>query len=328
VDGLRLEGSTINKTENHWLLYKNKRYSMYSAQDSMNSFSFTNEFGSGHVKQLLTSPFAQVKETEMTLCETLCGGVDFGMPRMVLYFCLAGEFAFEEKDLILAPSHFIAFNAADLRRVVFPANLHHRVITLEIYPDKLQGVSSGALSIAMGRLLTLNKNFSTHKLSSVMKTVLHQLLHCPYHDSLRIIYMESKLLELMVMYLNEVIYQQETVQESYSNLSRQDVKCIYQAKQILDQSFVSSPTLAALSKMICLNEFKLKNGFKQLFGQTVHAYIVTKRLELAKQLFEEKKLNVGEVASHIGYANASYFALAFRKKFGVAPSEYLQAQKE
>lgn len=135
--------------------------------------------------------------------------------------------------------------------------------------------------------------------------------------------MEGKLLEFLAVYLNEMIYEETILSSNYSSLSRQDIKSIYDAKNFLDQSFVAPPTLAALSRIICLNEFKLKKGFKQLFGQTVHTYVVDKRLELAKQLFEEKHLNVGEAASHIGYANASYFALAFRKKFGISPSEYL-----
>ncbi|WP_255451361.1 helix-turn-helix transcriptional regulator [Sporomusa sp. KB1] len=327
MNGLQTERQTDNKPEEHWLFYNNRRHLMYSAQDSMNSLSFTHDFGSGKVKQLLTCPCARIRETEFTFRDTMCGGMNFGMPRRVLYICLAGEFVLEDKNLIVNPAQFLAFSATDLKRVIFPPNVRQWIVTVEIYPDKLKACDDDGLSTAMRRLLALNTTFSTHKLSLAMKTVLHQLLNCPYNDLVRTIYMEGKLLEFMAVYLNEIICQQETMPGGYPHLSRQDVKCIYQAKQILDQSFVSPPTLAGLAKLICLNEFKLKNGFKQLFSQTVHAYVVTKRLELAKQLFEEKQFNVSETASHIGYANASYFALAFRKKFGITPSEYLLSQR-
>jgi AraC-like DNA-binding protein len=278
--------------------------------------------------QLFGSPFVQIKDSELIFCDNICGGANFGRPRIVLYFCLSGEFALEENELIVDTSNFLAFNAMDLRRVRFQPNLRHRIITVEIYPDKIRDFGGDYLYRTVLQSFQLkNMAFSTYQLSPAMKTVLHQMVNCPYKEPVKTIYMEGKLLEFLAVYLNETVYQNETMLNYCPNLSRQDVKSIYQAKQNLDQNFVSPPTLAVLSKLICLNEFKLKNGFKQVFGQTVHAYIVNKRLELARQLFEEKKLNVGEAASHIGYSNASYFALAFRKKFGVSPSEYLEHNK-
>ena len=324
----KMDKQKSKESEKHWVLYNNKKYVLYPSQNSMNCVQMTSNFGSGHVKQLFSCPFAQVKDSEIIFCDSMYGGANFSMPRTMLYFCLTGELVLEENELVVDTANFLAFNADNLRRVMFRPNVRHRIITLEIYPDKIRNFDNDYLQGAMFRSFPAhNTAFFTHKLSPAMKTVLHQLVNCPYHDSVKTIYMEGKLLEILAVYLNETIYQAEPAPDHCSNLSRQDIKSIYLAKQKLDQSFVSPPTLAALSKLICLNQFKLKNGFKQLFGQTVHTYVVDKRLELARQLFEEKKLNVGEAASHIGYSNASYFALAFRKKFGVSPSEYLAQNK-
>ncbi|WP_371373313.1 helix-turn-helix transcriptional regulator [Sporomusa aerivorans] len=323
MHGLKMDRQNKAEVEEHWLFYNDRPYLMYSAQSNINCSPIPPQFGHGHVRQLLTSSFAQVKDSELTFCETVRGGAKFSIPRIVLYFCLAGEIVLEDKEQVIDTANFLAFSATDLQRVMFKPNLRHRIVTVEIYPDKLRDLRGDCLSAALRSLQIPNKFFFTHKLSPAMKIILHQLAHCPYHDPVRTIYMEGKLLELMAVYLNETIYQKETLPSRCSNLSRQDVKSIYNARQILDQNFISPPTLAGLSKLICLNEFKLKNGFKQLFGQTVHSYVVKKRLELAKQLFEEKNVNVGEVAAYIGYSNASYFALAFRKKFGLSPSEYL-----
>ena len=78
-----------------------------------------------------------------------------------------------------------------------------------------------------------------------------------------------------------------------------------------------------LSKRVCLNEFKLKKGFKELFGVPVYTYVLDKRLELARDLLE-KKLYVSDVANLVGYGNMSHFAAAFRKKYGVNPSDYIK----
>ncbi|WP_312200313.1 helix-turn-helix domain-containing protein [Anaerospora hongkongensis] len=326
-----LKKNTQSKeSEEHWVVYHNKKYVLYPDEHSMNSTQLTSNFCSGQVRQLFSCPFAQIKYSEIRFCDSICGGANFTMPHITLYFCLTGELLLEENELVADSANFLAFNSASLRRVRFQPNLCHQIITVEIYPDKLCNFAHDHLQRAMLRSFPAHSAaFFTHRLSPVMKTVLHQLVNCPYHGSVKTIYMEGKLLEILAVYLNEILYQTESSPDHCANLSlsRQDIKSIYQAKQQLDQSFVSPPTLATLSKQICLNEFKLKNGFKQLFGQTVHTYVVDKRLELARLLLEQKKLNVGEAASHIGYSNASYFALAFRKKFGVSPSEYLAKNK-
>jgi AraC-like DNA-binding protein len=42
-------------------------------------------------------------------------------------------------------------------------------------------------------------------------------------------------------------------------------------------------------------------------------------MEYARQLLQERELNVSQVAKKVGYASQSRFATAFRKKFGVNP---------
>lgn len=149
------------------------------------------------------------------------------------------------------------------------------------------------------------------------------MLKCPYEESLRYLYMEGKLMELVAVYLNEVMYQSKGISKSIS-LSKDDIKSIYKAKDILDRSITQKITLSYLSKEVCLNEFKLKKGFKELFGMPVYTYLLDKRLELAKLFLEEKKFRVSDVANLVGYGNMSHFAAAFRKKYGVNPSEYVK----
>ncbi len=88
------------------------------------------------------------------------------------------------------------------------------------------------------------------------------MLKCPYEGSLRYLYMEGKLMELVAVYLSEVVYQSKGISKSIS-LSKDDVKSIYKAKDILDKSITQKITLSYLSKEVCLNEFKLKKDLKK-----------------------------------------------------------------
>lgn len=80
-----------------------------------------------------------------------------------------------------------------------------------------------------------------------------------------------------------------------------------------------------LARQVGLNDFKLKLGFRQVFGTTVFGYLHEHRMEQAQLLLQERRMNVEEVARTVGYANRSSFA-AFRKKFGINPKYYTRSR--
>lgn len=81
------------------------------------------------------------------------------------------------------------------------------------------------------------------------------------------------------------------------------------------------PSLTELSKLTGMNTFKLKTGFKELFGLPVFKYLQEKRLEKAFELIENKEMNIQEVAWFVGYESLGSFSNAFKNKFGLRPTE-------
>lgn len=163
--------------------------------------------------------------------------------------------------------------------------------------------------------------FCSGKISPAVRLILNEIMNCHYRDQLKRMYLEGKILELTAVYLNEIIFG-DREGSSPVRLSSYDIEALRQARGILDENITSPPTIGKLAKLICLNEYKLKKGFKELFGMPVHAYIIVKRLEMARLFMEDKKLRVTEAALLVGYNDLSYFAEKFRKKYGVNPSEY------
>jgi AraC family transcriptional activator of pyochelin receptor len=101
------------------------------------------------------------------------------------------------------------------------------------------------------------------------------------------------------------------------------VKKIRLAKKIIIEKMADPPTITELAKEIGLNEYRLKEGFKNIYGTTVFKYLNDYRLDVARQLLEQDHVKVNEAAYQIGYTNPSHFIAAFRKKFGVTPKKYL-----
>jgi AraC family transcriptional regulator, transcriptional activator of the genes for pyochelin and ferripyochelin receptors len=55
----------------------------------------------------------------------------------------------------------------------------------------------------------------------------------------------------------------------------------------------------------------------------VFGYLYQQRMEYAKQLLQQRELNVSQVAKKVGYSSQSRFATAFRKKFGINPKVFM-----
>ena len=164
-----------------------------------------------------------------------------------------------------------------------------------------------------------------------METALWQMLHCPYRGWLKRIFLESRVLELVAL----VLEQELAIQASNGVVGREidrpplplkpgTLERIYQAQTLLHQTLHQPPSLPDLAKQVRLNEFTLKQGFRQVFGTTVFDYLHEYRLEQARRLLELGDRKVADVAETVGFASRSYFASAFKQKFGLNPKAYQQ----
>lgn len=79
-----------------------------------------------------------------------------------------------------------------------------------------------------------------------------------------------------------------------------------------------------------LNYEYVRKLFKKETGATPHGYLVLKRMELAKNILESGAANkfsrytVSQVAEACGFSDPLYFSRAFKKYYGVSPSEFIK----
>jgi AraC-like DNA-binding protein len=162
-----------------------------------------------------------------------------------------------------------------------------------------------------------------------MQIALQQILNCPYIGAIARIYLESKVWELMALQLAQITEEQEKPSNYTLKKVERDrllpayADRLYLAQTILRDRLDHPPSLKELAQEIGLNECTLKRGFRQLFDTTVFGYLYQQRMEYARQLLEQRELNVSQVAKKVGYASQSRFATAFRQKFGVNPKAFM-----
>ncbi len=160
--------------------------------------------------------------------------------------------------------------------------------------------------------------FSDH-ISEFLKLFISQIQRMPFEKKFRKKFILLKFIELIWMGVYDLIEENESNIKSL-HLTSQDFKKIHQSKDILLDNLENPPSLSALAKIVGLNEYKLKVGFKSVFGLPPYTLLQEHKLILAKKMLESGNQSVTEVAIKIGYSNFSKFSLAFKKKFGKNPS--------
>ncbi|GAB6261012.1 AraC family transcriptional regulator [Photobacterium sp. 53610] len=81
-------------------------------------------------------------------------------------------------------------------------------------------------------------------------------------------------------------------------------------------------TVAQLAGLVFLGESQFHVVFKEQTGMTPHQYVLLKRLEFARQLMEEPRLSLAQIAQSSGFASQSNFTQAFSRHFGVSPAKF------
>ncbi len=209
-----------------------------------------------------------------------------------------------------------------------PGGERLKAIKIIVEPEVLRSFSCCNLDLLPTELKALIAKDSApifHKnvggISPAMQQALQQIINCPYQGITKQIYLESKVLELIALQFAQLKESDRPISCS-SCLQPGDIDRIHHAKNILEKNLEDPPSLLELARKVGINDYKLKRGFREVFGTTAFGYLQKVRMERAKNLLAEQMLSVGEVAQNVGYRSQSRFCDAFKRHFGVTPRAY------
>lgn len=168
----------------------------------------------------------------------------------------------------------------------------------------------------------------TYQITPAIQVVLQQVLACPYQGILKRRYLETKMWELLLLGVEPLLAAAPPRAQRSPKLKADEVDRIHAARQILLQRLDNPPSLLELAHLVGLNDRALKQGFRACFGTTTFDYLHHYRLEQAQQLLATGDRKVEEVSQQVGFSNRSYFAEAFRKKFGINPGDFARQQRQ
>ena len=155
-----------------------------------------------------------------------------------------------------------------------------------------------------------------------MLCLIDDIRNCSVTGPMRNLLIQSRVLELVALEVDQFRKPIATQQL----LPVDEAEKLHQLKAYLETHFLEDHSLAGLSRYCALNEFKVKKGFRQLFGTTVFNYLRQLRMEYAGELLRHHSLSIDEIADRLRYEHAQHFSIAFKKYTGLTPSQYQQGR--
>lgn len=105
-------------------------------------------------------------------------------------------------------------------------------------------------------------------------------------------------------------------------LSFEDIRKIREGHDIIINNLEKKPpSLKDFALQLGTNEFKLKYGFKELYGTTVHGFLREERLRKSKMIIQFTDQSLKSIAHMTGFKSIAHFSRTFKKRYGYAPSD-------
>lgn len=240
------------------------------------------------------------------------------------YFCLEGSalFAFgpHYSRQIEAHRNYFFYNPESDLPFELTLSPGCRFVLLDITLDGLHKLFTHESLPFLKPENAKTRFYDEREIPAQLYVVLNQLFSVILSEQVSRLYYQGKVLEIIGLYFSE----RKPNTESCPFLNdRETVRKIKHAKEYLLTHLDSPPGLKGLAKIAGLNEYQLKVGFKEIYGNTVFGFLLDHKLDHARVMLDSKKYHVSEVAYQIGYTNPSHFIAAFKKKFGITPKKYL-----
>lgn len=206
-------------------------------------------------------------------------------------------------------------------QIRFPANTDIYFLVVGILKDTLKDllgiknpnhVVQTILNASPGFLYYESMTVEIHKL-------LKQVTEAREDNDLGNFYHRLKVQELLYLVF-EKLQKREAI--NHHIIHKDDAEKLALIRTAILADLSVPPSLPELAKMAGFGETKMKDLFKQVFGDTIYNYYLQARMEEAAFLLKHGGLSVSETGYQLGFANLSHFGRLFEKYHGMKPKKY------
>lgn len=97
---------------------------------------------------------------------------------------------------------------------------------------------------------------------------------------------------------------------------------LLRAKDLADARYAEPLTVEDMARAAGLSRAHFSREFRRTFGDSPHAYLLTRRLERAAALLRNTDRSVAEICMAVGLQSVGSFTTSFKRAFGATPTAY------
>ncbi len=203
----------------------------------------------------------------------------------------------------------------------FPANTPIQYMVIGITASKLKSLLSiGKSNATIKTIITEDASFLFFEsMNAETKLLLKNIAYTNMNDALSHFYLQVKVQELLYLLFSRLSMREHT---SYKNINSADAEKLLMIRNEILSDLSTPPVLNELAQIAAMSETKLKQLFKQTFGDTIYNYFQKARMEEAAFLLKRAGYSVSEAGYELGFSNLSHFSRLFQRHYGMTPKKY------
>lgn len=151
----------------------------------------------------------------------------------------------------------------------------------------------------------------------------NQIFDTPVNRPLRELHIRNAIMMLIELFFSRLHKRTKALKDSpVRKMNTKDLYKLMEVESILVKDFSKAPpTIVDLAAYTHMSVSKLKSNFKRVYGTGIYEYYQKNRMITARNMLITHNYTIKEVGLKLGYTNLSNFSLAFKKEFGVLPSQ-------
>jgi AraC family transcriptional regulator len=140
-----------------------------------------------------------------------------------------------------------------------------------------------------------------------------------HHQSPRSLYFESAIQVLANHLVRNYSSNPVAIEDLVAKLTP---KQLQQAIGHIHDRLTEDIRLSELADLVKMSQYRFARAFKQSIGMPPHQYLLSQRIDRAKQLLADKQLSISDISYQLGFASQSHFTATFRRFTTVTPNVY------
>src|SRR5690242_8212790 len=100
---------------------------------------------------------------------------------------------------------------------------------------------------------------------------------------------------------------------------------LLRAKDLVDARYAEPLSVDDLARAAGLSRAHFSQEFRRAFGESPHAYLLTRRLERATALLRMTDRSVADICFSVGLSSVGSFTSSFTRTYGMSPTQYRAA---